>query len=106
MGATIAVECEPRMAPLLRRAFPTFTVVPREDPPAPVLTDEDSSHETADRCDGVGSNVGGAIDLGEYECTAQGAACDGFAVVGTGVFHPHVHSSRLSPGLPVCTPRI
>ena len=39
MGATIAVECEPRMAPLLRRAFPTFTVVPREDPPAPVLTD-------------------------------------------------------------------
>ena len=41
MGACIAVECDPRMAPLLRRAFPNFTVVPREDPPAPILTDGD-----------------------------------------------------------------
>ncbi|WP_374445420.1 tetratricopeptide repeat protein [Stella sp.] len=33
-GGTVLLECEPRLAPLFARAFPTVTVVPRSDPPA------------------------------------------------------------------------
>ncbi|NQW10639.1 MAG: hypothetical protein HQ481_12255 [Alphaproteobacteria bacterium] len=33
----VTVECDPRLVPLFARSFPSITIVPRADPPAPVM---------------------------------------------------------------------
>ncbi len=44
-GIHVVVECDQRLAPLLRRSFPGIVVVERTDPPAPLLKDPSITHQ-------------------------------------------------------------
>ncbi len=45
MGITVVIECDHRLAPLLRRSFPVTVVVERTDPPSPLLKDPSITHQ-------------------------------------------------------------
>ena len=44
-GIDVVVECDRRLVPLLARSFAGTTVVPRRDPPAPLLEDPSITHQ-------------------------------------------------------------